>query len=94
MADIKGFKKRFFLTFFSLGVLGTLSLALVPHSSWILLLIGYAIASIGMSGANVFYDGFLVDVTEPDRINRASSERGFSLGYIGSSIPFIMMVLA
>lgn len=91
MADVKGFKKKFFFTFFALGVLGTLSLAIIPDTSWFVLLIGYAIASIGMAGSNVFYDGFLVDITKPERMNRVSS-RGFSLGYIGSSIPFLISI--
>lgn len=91
MADTKGFKKKFFFTFFSLGVLGTLSLAVIPDTYWLVLLIGYAIASIGMAGSNVFYDGFLVDITKPERMNRISS-RGFSLGYIGSSIPFLISI--
>lgn len=91
MADTKGFKKKFFFTFFALGVFGTLSLAVIPDTYWLVLLIGYAIASIGMAGSNVFYDGFLVDITKPERMNRISS-RGYSLGYIGSSIPFLISI--
>ncbi|WP_208560666.1 MFS transporter [Marinilactibacillus kalidii] len=91
MADTKGFKKKFFISFFVLGTLGTFALAFVPLNHWLLLLIVYAIASIGMAGSNVFYDGFLVDITKPERMNRISS-RGFSLGYIGSCIPFVISI--
>ncbi len=87
VADYRGKKKKFFVFFSMLGIIFTAMLAFVPYNMWQLLMVFYILTVVGFSAGNIFYDSFLVDVSDDKHMDRVSSA-GFAYGYIASIIPF------
>ena len=92
IADAGKTKKKFLFIFASLGILATGYLFFIPESSWKLAVAFYGLGVIGFSGGNIFYDALIVSVSSPDQRNRTSS-LGFSLGYLGGGLLFLINVL-
>ena len=91
LGDFKGMKKRLFTFFMMLGVVSTFLLAV--SNSWQGLLLFYILGTLGFSGSCIYYDSFLLDVTDISRMDRVSSV-GYGLGYIGgSTIPLIISLV-
>ncbi len=90
LADTKGYKKPLFTLFLMLGVLGCAALS-IPMM-WLIFLVVFIIAKVGVSASLIFYDAMLSDVTTDDRMDMLSS-LGYAWGYIGSCVPFVISLV-
>lgn len=92
IADKGSAKKKFLIFFAYLGVLMTAALFMVQKGQWAWAIFIYAMGIIGFSGANVFYDSLLPSVAPQEKIDYISG-LGFSMGYLGGGLLFLINVL-
>lgn len=92
IADKGSAKKRFLGFFAFLGAIMTGALWLVQAGQWQMAAVFYIVGTIGFSGGNIFYDSLLPAVASEKKVDYVSS-LGFSLGYIGGGLLFLVNVL-
>lgn len=92
IADRGGSRKKFLAAFAMTGILMSAGLAWVHAGMWWAGLLLYGAGSIGFSGANIFYDAMIVEVSEPAEYDFVSAY-GYALGYIGGGLLFALNVL-
>ena len=92
IADRGTAKKKLLIFFAFLGIIATGGLWIVNQGHWQIAILFYIIASIGFMAGNIFYDSLLPAVASKDKFDYASS-MGFSLGYIGGGLLFLINVL-
>ena len=91
-ADYQGWKKRLFALLLTIGITATALLYFCTEGAWLYCLGVFVIARTGWAGANVFYDAFITDISEHREMDRVSAA-GYAWGYIGSVIPFLLIIV-
>lgn len=91
MADYKDKKMRMFKFFLYMGIFGGFALAL-PFIDYKMALLVFVIAMLGYNGSIIFYDAFIVDVCDDERVDKVSAA-DYAWGYIGSVLPFLIFVI-
>ncbi|MCA1761479.1 MAG: MFS transporter [Cryomorphaceae bacterium] len=89
IADYSGKKKSFMKIFCYTGGIACMGLYFFDPGHLAIGLILVALAAIGYSGSQVFYNAYLPEIATHDRQDNVSA-RGFALGYIGSMILLVI----
>jgi len=92
IADKGGARLKLLALFTVLGAAMTAALFWVEKGDWVTAAIFYVVASLGFWGGNQFYDSLLTDVAE-ERDYDLVSGYGYSLGYLGGGLLFLVNVL-
>ena len=91
IADKASVKKRLLIFFAFIGIISTGALSMVEQGYWKIAAVFYVVASVGFMSANIFYDSLLPSVASKQKRDFVSS-LGYSLGYIGGGILFLVNV--
>ena len=91
VADGGASRKKYLGAFTALGIAASAGLWFIGQGDWTTAAITYVLASIGFSGALIFYDALIVAVSPTTRYHEVSAF-GYSLGYIGGGLLFAVNV--
>jgi UMF1 family MFS transporter len=92
IADFSGAKKRFLIFFTALSCLFTAGLFFAKPGAVGLAMAFFILAEIGYRAAQVFYNGLLVEIAEPEEMGRISGY-GWAIGTAGG-IVCLLIILA
>lgn len=88
IADYGGMKKKFMKMFTYIGSAACIAMYFFDGSNVEFGIMCSVTASIGYSGALVFYDSFLPEISSFDKYDQVSA-RGYAFGYVGSVLLLI-----
>ena len=91
-ADLAGGKMRMLKIALALGVLGSASLAFLGSETFVIGSLLFALANLGFTGGNIFYEALLPHIARPGDLDRVSA-RGYALGYLGGGLLLVINVL-
>ncbi len=92
IADYSGSKKRFLQFFCYLGAISCMLLSLFTPQHLGYSMIALLFASVGYWGSLVFYNAYLPEIAPPEDQDKVSA-KGFGMGYLGSSILLILVLV-
>jgi UMF1 family MFS transporter len=92
IADKGRARIRLLMLFTVLGAAMTTAMYWVAKGDWVMATVLYVVASLGFWHGNQFYDSLLTDVAE-ERDYDLVSGYGYSLGYLGGGLLFLVNVL-
>jgi len=91
VSDVNKNHVQLLAAFAFFGITCTLALSAIGQGLWPIAIVVYALAIIGFSGANVFYDALLPRIVPAESQHRVSA-LGFALGYLGGGVLFSINV--
>ena len=92
IADYSGNKKRFLSIFCIMGSLSCAGLYFFDPENIVISMIPFLIATVGYWGSLVFYNAYLPEIADEESQDKVSAQ-GFSLGYFGSSLLLILVLV-
>lgn len=92
IADYSGSKKRFLQFFCAMGAVSCACLSFFNTSHLGYSMLAILFASVGYWGSLVFYNAYLPEIAEAKDQDKVSA-RGFGMGYLGSSILLIVVLV-
>ncbi|MDA0986848.1 MAG: MFS transporter [Bacteroidetes bacterium] len=92
ISDLKGSKKTMLGIFMFIGAMCCYSMSQINKGDWFSAMFIYGVALLAFEFSLIFYDSLLPSIAPGKKSNQISS-LGYSLGYIGGGILFLINVL-